>query len=338
MSDVLSQSQIDELLKNLNNADSSTLEDMSDSLSEKKVRSYDFKAPKKFTKEQLKSIGNIYESYSRSLSSYLTSITRFYCKVEVLQIEEQHFYEYSNALPDYTMMGNIDLSFNSNDDILDTKCMIQFSNAITFSLIDRMLGGYGKNMDISRNFTDIEIRIMRNVFNKMAFFFQDIFSPFLNVTASLSEIETNARVNQPIYADEVIVLATLEIEYNDVKNIVTIAVPAITMEAVVSKDTAGNPNMTRHVNTAREKECREGIIKRISRSDFKIEAMLAETDVNLREILSLHTNDVLLLNVPIDHNISLVVNNEKLFDGKLGIVNHKKAIKICNVYDTRRSK
>ncbi len=336
MSDVLSQSQIDELLKNLNNADTQTLEDMSDSLSEKKVRNYDFKAPKKFTKEQLKSIGNIYESYSRMFSSYLTSITRFYCKVEVLQIEEQRFYEYSNALPDYTMMGNIDLSFKEKDDIMDTKCMIQFSNPVTYSLIDRLLGGYGKNLDISRNFTDIEIRIMRNVFKKMAGFFQDVFSPYIDLTSELSDIETNARVNQPIYADEVIVLATLEVEYNDVKNIVTIAVPAITMESVLSKESAGNGNRIRRTDSAREKECREGIIKKISRSDFKIEAMLAETHVNLNEILSLHTNDVLLLNVPIDRNISLVVNNEKLFDGKLGTVNHKKAIKICNVYNTRR--
>lgn len=336
MSDVLSQSQIDELLKNLNNADTQTLEDMSDSLSEKKVRNYDFKAPKKFTKEQLKSIGNIYESYSRMFSSYLTSITRFYCKVEVLQIEEQRFYEYSNALPDYTMMGNIDLSFKEKDDIMDTKCMIQFSNPVTYSLIDRLLGGYGKNLDISRNFTDIEIRIMRNVFKKMAGFFQEVFSPYIDLTSELSDIETNARVNQPIYADEVIVLATLEVEYNDVKNIVTIAVPAITMESVLSKESAGNGNRIRRTDSAREKECREGIIKKISRSDFKIEAMLAETYVNLNEILSLHTNDVLLLNVPIDRNISLVVNNEKLFDGKLGTVNHKKAIKICNVYNTRR--
>lgn len=336
MSDVLSQSQIDELLKNLNNADTQTLEDMSDSLSEKKVRNYDFKAPKKFTKEQLKSIGNIYETYSRMFSSYLTSITRFYCKVEVLQIEEQRFYEYSNALPDYTMMGNIDFSFREKDDIMDTKCMIQFSNPVTYSLIDRLLGGYGKNMDISRNFTDIEIRIMRNVFKKMAGFFQEVFSPYIDLTSELSDIETNARVNQPIYADEVIVLATLEVEYNDVKNIVTIAVPAITMESVLAKEASGNASRVRRTDSAREKECREGIIKKISRSDFKIEAVLAETHVNLNEILSLHTNDVLLLNVPIDRNISLVVNNEKLFDGKLGTINHKKAIKICNVYNTRR--
>ena len=335
MSDVLSQSQIDELLKNLNNADSQTLEDMSDSLSEKKVKDYDFKAPKKFTKEQLKTIGTIYESYARLFSSYLTSITRFYCKVEVLQIEEQRFYEFNNALPDCTLMGNIDLLFNENDDVMDTRCMVQFSNAVTFSLIDRLLGGYGKNTDLSRNFTDIEIRVIRNVLEKTGDLLKEVFSPFIDMTPSLVDIESNARVNQPITADEVIILATLQVEYNDVKNVVTITIPAITMESIISQGNSSNA-VKRTFDSEKEKEYRDGMIKRISRSDFKIQAVLAQTQVDLTEILELHPDDVLMLNVPIDQNISLMVNNEKLFDGKMGIVNHKKAIKICNVYDTRR--
>lgn len=334
MSDVLSQSQIDELLKNLGNADSQTLEDMSDNLSEKKVKTYDFKAPKKFTKEHLKAINNIFESYARIFSSYLTSITRFYCKVEVLQIEEQHFYEFSNALPDSTIMGNLTLGFQEADDIMDAKCMIQFSNAITFSLIDRLLGGYGRSMNISRDFTDIEIRLMSNVFRKMGNLLTEVFSTYLDVDTTLSEVETNARVNQPITADEVIVLATLEVEYNNVKNIVTLTIPAITMEAIISK-TSRNDIKYKRADSTKEKECRDGIIKKITRSDFKIEAVLAETIVSLDEILSLRPDDVLLLNVPIDRNVSVKVNNEKLFDGKMGIMNHKKAIKICNVYNAR---
>ena len=235
MADVLSQSQIDELLKNLGGADEQTLENMTDNLNEKQVKVYDFKAPKKFTKEQFKSIRNIYESFSKNLSSYLTSLTRFFCRVEVLQIEEQHYYEFNNALPDYTVMGNLDLIFDESSDMLDTKCMIQFSNAVSFSLIDRLLGGYGKSIDVSRNFTDIEIRVMKSVIEKMGQYLKDVFTPYVNVEPLLTGIETNARVNQTIGADEVIILATLEVEYNDVKNIITITIPALSMESIISK-------------------------------------------------------------------------------------------------------
>lgn len=334
MPDVLSQSQIDELLKNLGGADEKTLENMTDNLNEKQVKVYDFKAPKKFTKEQFKSIRNIYESFSKTLSSYLTSLTRFFCRVEVLQIEEQHYYEFNNALPDYTVMGNLDLIFDEASDMLDTKCMIQFSNAVSFSLIDRLLGGYGKSIDVSRNFTDIEIRVMKSVIEKMGLYLKDVFAPYVDVEPLLTNIETNARVNQTIGADEVIILATLEVEYNDVKNIITITVPALSMEAIISK---ANKSYNADSNRSkRELMHKEGIIKQISRSNFKIEAILANTTVNLSEILSIHKGDVLLLNAPIEKNISLMVNNEKLFDGKMGIINHRKAVKICNVYDIRR--
>lgn len=333
MPDVLSQSQIDELLKNLGGADEKTLENMSDNLNEKQVKVYDFKAPKKFTKEQFKSIRNIYESFSKSLSSYLTSLTRFYCRVEVLQIEEQHYYEFNNALPDYTVMGNLDLIFDEKSDMLDTKCMIQFSNAVSFSLIDRLLGGYGKSIDVSRNFTDIEIRVMKSVIEKMGGYLKEVFAPYIDMEPLLTEIETNARVNQTIGADEVIILATLEVEYNDVKNIITITIPALAVESIISR---AKKDVNDSSRSKRELMHREGIIKQIQRSNFKIEAILANTTVNLSEILSIHKGDVLLLNAPIEKNISLMVNNEKLFDGKMGIINHRKAVKICNVYDIRR--
>ncbi len=334
MADVLSQSQIDELLKNLGGADEQTIESMSSSLDENQVRVYDFKAPKKFTKEQFKTIRNLYESLSKTLSSYLTSLTRFYCRVEVLQIEEQNYYEFNNALPDYTIMGNLDIVFDEKSDMLDTKCMVQFSNAVSFSLIDRLLGGYGKSIDISRNFTDIEIKVMRGVIEKIGDFIRDIFAPYVEMEVLLTGIETNARVNQTIGPDEVIILATLEVEYNDVKNIITITIPALAVESIITKD-----NKNYHVDRGRvrkETMHRESIIKQISRSNFKIDAILATTTVNISEILSLRKGDVMLFNTPIDRNVSLIVNNEKLFDGKMGILNHHKAIKICNVYNVRR--
>lgn len=339
LSDVLSQNQIDELLKSFSNVSAESIDNtINEKTHEEKIKAYDFKAPKKFTKEQMKVIQNIYESYSRMFSSYLTSITRFFCQVRVLQIEEQRYFEFNNALPDYTMMGNIEMSFDEKYDIMDTPCIIQFSNFVSFSLIDRLLGGYGKNMDISRDFTDIEICLMKSIFEKMCSMLDKIHEQYIEFETRLQSIETNSRINQPIAADEVIVLITLEVEYNDVKNIVTIAIPALTMESIIAKVSDNSMAKNKRFDSQRDIERRSGIIKQISSSDLKIEAILAETKINLDEILSLQPNDIILLNAPITQDISLKINNKKLFDGKLGTLNHKKAVKINNVYNntTRR--
>ena len=109
MADVLSQSQIDELLNSFSSQGTKAFDEIEEHANNKKIKNYDFKMPKKFTKEQLKIIDGIFENYGRILSSYLTGLMRTYCKVEVLQIEEQRYYEFNNALPDYVMMSMINL-------------------------------------------------------------------------------------------------------------------------------------------------------------------------------------------------------------------------------------
>ena len=106
MADVLSQSQIDALLNSFSSEGTKAFDEIEEH-KEQKIKNYDFKMPKKFTKEQLKVIDGIFEQYSRVLSSYLTGLMRIFCKVEVLQIEEQLYYEFNNALPDYVMMSMV---------------------------------------------------------------------------------------------------------------------------------------------------------------------------------------------------------------------------------------
>ena len=91
MGDVLSQNQIDELLNSFNSEGSKAFEEIEEVINTKKIKVYDFKTPKKFTKDQIRIIGDIYESYTRLLSSYLTSMTRLYSKARVIQIDEQRY-------------------------------------------------------------------------------------------------------------------------------------------------------------------------------------------------------------------------------------------------------
>ena len=76
MADVLSQSQIDALLNSFSEEGTKALDEIEEQSNEKKVKTYDFKMPKKFTKEQLKTIDGIFENYSRVLPSALIPICR----------------------------------------------------------------------------------------------------------------------------------------------------------------------------------------------------------------------------------------------------------------------
>ena len=88
MAETLTQEQIDALLSSALNGD------MVETSKEADVKEYDFRAPKKFTKERIKILDSIFDNYARLLSSYLTGLLRLYCKVSLSSIEEQRYFEF----------------------------------------------------------------------------------------------------------------------------------------------------------------------------------------------------------------------------------------------------
>ncbi|MCM1523087.1 MAG: flagellar motor switch protein FliM [Ruminococcus sp.] len=335
MADVLSQKQIDELLNSFSNQGDKAFEEIEENKNDKKIKNYDFNTPKKFTKEQLKVIDSIFENYARVLSSYLTGLMRLYCKVEVLQIEEQRYYEFNNALPDYVMMSMVNMGIH-DDDVLDTNGIIQLSNPITFTMLDRLLGGHGAFSEVNRDFTEIEIALMSDVMRKMAESLKNPWGQYIDLDPVMTNVETNSRVMQSIPPDEVIILVTLEIEIKDIKNIMAFCIPATNLESIMSKFGDRWARSTKTSNPRKESERREAIMAALKDSDVNVRAVLCDTKLDLYDLLTLQVDDVIPLNVPISRNIDVKIGGSVWYDGKLGVTNNRKAIKIDNIYKELR--
>lgn len=333
MADVLSQHQIDDLLNSFTSVGTKVFDEFEEQQSsDKKAKIYDFKTPKKFTKEKLKVIEGIYENYGRLLSSYLTGLMRLYCKVDVLQIEEQKYYEYNNALPDYVLMSIVNLGID-DEDILDTSIIYQLSNPIAYTMMDRLMGGHGNYIDVNRDFTEIEIELMRDILLKMIGLLKEAWSNYIDIYPLMTSLETNARVNQLIGPDDVVVLIMLEVEIKNIKNTISICIPAINLEGIMAKFTDRyNSKNNKRYDANKEAERREEILQGIRNTPLKVKAVLAETQVDLYDILTLQVNDVIPLNMSIDKNITVKIGDNVWFDGKLGVKNNRKAVKIDNIY------
>ena len=335
LADVLSQKQIDELLNSFNTQGSKAFEEIEEQGSEKKIKNYDFKSPKKFTKEQLKVIDSIFENYSRVLSSYLTGLMRLYCRVEVMQIEEQRYYEFNNALPDYVMMSLVNMGVH-DEDVMETNCIMQISNPITFTVIDRLMGGLGTYSEMNRDFTEIEITLMQSIMEKMASSLKSAWSQYIDMDPVMTAIETNSRVMQSIPPDEIIILVSLEIEIKDVKNIMSFCIPAMNLESIMNKFGDRWAKSSVKENNKKETERRRNIMDSLSNSDIDVKAILCDTQVDLYDILTLQVDDIIPLNIPINKNIQLKIGGNLWYDGKLGILGGKKAVKIDNIYKELR--
>ena len=85
MADVLSQNEIDDLLKALSSGEVD-VDEMKDT-KEKPVKNYDFARPSKFSKEHLRTLEIIFEHYGRLLSTNLPVYLRKNIQVEVMNSE-----------------------------------------------------------------------------------------------------------------------------------------------------------------------------------------------------------------------------------------------------------
>lgn len=330
MADVLSQSQIDALLNSFSANGSEAFEEI-EANDSNNVKNYDFRMPRKFTKEQLKSVEGIFETYARVVSSYLTGLLRLYCKVEVLQIEEQRYNEFNNALPDYVLLSTIDMGIE-DEDVMETSIIMQISNPVTYCMIDRLMGGDGQFTEINRDFTEIEVGLMTNVINKLTSSLKQAWDPFIEIHPKLTNVETNARVLQSIAPDDVVILVMLELEIRKMKNTISICIPALNLESMMAKFSDRFAKNGKKFDINKDNERREEILNGIKNSKLRIDAILSETQVDLYDILTLQPGDIIPLNMSISDNVTVKIGEHIWFDGKLGEKNDHKAIKIDNTY------
>ena len=96
MAEVLSQSQIDALLNAARSGDMDL--NSTEKEPEKKYRKYDFYSPRKFTRDRIKMLNSIFDSYTRMINSRINALLHTACEIQVDSVEEQRYYEFSNAL------------------------------------------------------------------------------------------------------------------------------------------------------------------------------------------------------------------------------------------------
>ena len=114
MAEKLSQAEIDALLSAAFSGQAQLSKPKEEA---PKYRKYDFKSPRKFTKDRLKMLNGIFDSYSRSLNTRINGLLHSTCEVECSSVEEQRYYEFSNALTDGAVdaVEQGEISYNHQD-------------------------------------------------------------------------------------------------------------------------------------------------------------------------------------------------------------------------------
>ncbi|MGL5972234.1 MAG: flagellar motor switch protein FliM [Oscillospiraceae bacterium] len=325
MAEVLSQSQIDALLSDIS---SGTIDvDVDEKKKAKKVKEYDFKSPKKFTKENLKTISSLHESFARLTSSYISGLLRYYSEVTVLSIEEQRYYEYNNALADNVLIGVVDI-IPEKENLDSATVLIDITSSMGFLFIERLLGGAGVNFELDRDFTEIEIAILKNIFGRITTFLKDAWCTYLDVDASLRSLETNSRLMQVLMPDDTVLIIVMELKINGLKGNITVCIPAISLEDFITKFNDNQQLFGKKRSSTDNEYIKKGILSGLNKTELTISAVIDSVEIGLNDILGLKVNDVIPLTKNVNDNIEIMIDDKCWFEGKVGYKKNKKAVRI----------
>lgn len=292
---------------------------------EKKIKEYDFKLPRKFTKEQLRTVVSVYEMYARHVSSYLTGTLRTFCRVEVSSVEETKYIEYINVMPENVLLGVFEL------DPFDGNHVMEISRDLTFVIIDKLLGGTG-NCDISdREYTDIELVVMERLYKNIIAYFKDAWKNVTDVDPAFIKIETTNGASQVMHLDEIVVIVVLNVKINETSGRLTVVLPYEWLEAINDKLYTKYRFAEKARSDINYEATKRLITDRIYKSQIYVSANLVTTQMLMKDLLRIEVGDIIKLNQKPSDVVSVTVGPKTLFYGKLGVKNDKKAVKIVKI-------
>ena len=321
MSDILSQSEIDNLLKQLSDGDLDV--DQIQGEDEKQVKNYDFSRPTKFSKEHLRTLEIIFEHYSRLVSTNLPVYLRKNGQVSVASSETVTFSEFSNALSNPSVLGIINFA------PLNGNIIIEIATNLCYAMLDRMLGGSGQPLEKSREFSDIELTILQKLLVMFTQLLREPWKNVVDISPVLSRLETNPQFAQVIAPSDMIAIVTLNMKIGDVEGMLNICLPFFTLEDVMDKLNTKYWFSTMQEN--HDEHYEEYIESMIRRVDVPIKAVLGKSTISVSDFLNLQVGDCIRLDSRVDTDMEVYVGNIKKFTALPGTEKDSYAVQITSV-------
>ena len=321
MGDVLSQSEIDNLLAALSSGELDA-QDLTDK-GEKQIKNYDFLRPSKFSKEHLRTLESIFEHYGRLLSTNLPAYLRKNVQVEVINAEAQAYSEFTNALSNPVLLGVVDFS------PLEGNIIIELAENLGYAIVDRMLGGGGTPLEKSREFSEIELTIIERIFNVFTDLLREPWSNVIELNPRLIRIETNPQFAQIISPSEMTSIVTVNIKIGNVEGLMNVCLPFACLEDVIDK-----LNMKYWYSTMRVKDDKsydDVIESAIGRAKIPVRAVLGKSVISLNDFANIQVGDIIKLDTKVEDELNVYVGNIKKFTALPGSSSETYAVRISSI-------
>lgn len=347
-SDILSQSEIDQLLSSLtagldnkpeigqveqqqdkyNLPSAAFLEEMELDEDKRGYKLYNFRRPDKFSKDHLRALQDIHREFSRQLGLILTTYLRMHFDIDVVSVDQLTYDEFSRSMPTPVTIGVVDLS------PLPGEILMGMSHEITSSIVDRMLGGTGISEVKPRELTDIEEALAKRVLEKITRTLEETWRSVFPVEGKIIGIDNNYSLIQIASPGEIVALVTLEIQISGkYSGLFSLCFPYPVLEGVLGQLSAQHFFQSKGIITSPEDK--QKILDKLNNTFVNLDVSLGGTQISVHDLVDLKVGDVLKLDNNVNQDLVVRVNSIPKFLCKPGTKKNKIAISVTDVLDIK---
>jgi flagellar motor switch protein FliM len=317
--DVLSQSEIDALLSALSTGEM-TADEMKKEEETRKVKVYDFKRALRFSKDQIRSLTRIHENFARLLTTFFSAQLRTYVQITVASVDQIPFEEFIRSIPNMTLINVFEVP------PLDGNILMEINPNIAYSMLDRLMGGQGISNSKVDSLTEIETKIMTNLFERSFDNLREAWANVADIDPIMTELEVNPQFLQMISPNETVVVISFNTIIGETSGMINICIPHVVLEPIV-------PNLSvRYWMQTNKKEVSpeqlEILENRVKKADLQIVAELGKTEISIEDFLLLQPQDVIQLNQKIEDPLVLRIGDVPKFSVQPGKLKKRMAIQV----------
>ncbi len=318
MNKLLSQDEVDALLKGLDAGDIETEEEMEEV--EEQLESFDWAIQGRHIKNSFPLLDVVHGRFSQRFRNSLSSALRKMADVSPAPMGTIRYSEFQRSLPVPTSMHLFKM-----EPLRGIGIMV-IESRLVFSLIEAFFGGTGTGSTKieGRDFTPIEKKIIEKVVQMALINLMEAWEDVHPIKTEFIRSESNPVVVNAIQGEELLLSIKFDIEFNKPVGSVTICTPVSAFQSIRTKLSGGYREEGADVDLAWAK----GVQDLLKETQVQLAVDLGKTRLAVRDLLNLKAGDIILLDNEFQDPLTASVEGIPKFEGYAGRVKQKKVFRV----------
>lgn len=318
MAEILNQNEIDALLSEIDFGEAA--EEQAPEKKKRQISIYDFRHPNLISKDHLRMLQMVHERFCQLLENYLTSKLRTLVNVKLIAVDQVTYSEFSLSMSDPSCIYILRIEELQGDAIMELTLPFVFYG------IDRLLGGEGKGIDVNRELTLIEQRVIGAISAEMVREMNNAWIQVTQLNAFLSSYQSRPNFIQIAPIEEIVVSVSIEVKAQQTTGFINLCFPIQIFETILPQMTAHQ--MIRSRKIERTKAEKTELMQQVQSVEMPIHAELGHRSITLKEFIDLNEGDVIRLDTETNGDVPIYVNGALRYRGKPGVVKNHVALEI----------